>query len=81
MQIRRMLSYPWATKAQRRAEALPQPRCARDGGRSPEAAVQAEASNHPLLLRLRGVVMSELGKGRARTCQVRITESNASEAL
>ncbi|WP_277592546.1 reverse transcriptase domain-containing protein, partial [Roseateles saccharophilus] len=28
--------------------------------------VQAQASNHPLLLRLRGVVVSELGKGRVR---------------
>ena len=33
---------------------------------APEAAVQVEASNHPLL-RLRGVVVSKLGKGRART--------------
>ena len=49
--------------------------------RPPEAAVQAEASNHPLLLRLRGAVVSELGKGRARPCQVRIVESNASEPL
>jgi hypothetical protein len=57
------------------------PCCARDGSGPPGAAVQAEASNHPLLLHLRDVVVSELGKGRARPCQVRIVESNASEAL
>jgi hypothetical protein len=58
-----------------------QPCCTSDGGRPPEAAVQAEASNHPLLLPLREVVVSELGKGRARPCQVRIRETNASEPL
>ena len=30
----------------------------------PEAAVQAEASNRPSLLRLRGVVVSRWGKGK-----------------
>jgi len=34
-----------------------QPCCTRDGGRPPEAAVQAEASNRPLLLPLREVVV------------------------
>jgi hypothetical protein len=58
-----------------------QPCCTRDGGRPPEAAVQAEASNHPLLLPLREVVVRELGKGRARPGQVRTVESNASEPL
>lgn len=58
-----------------------QPCCTRDGGRPPEAAVQAEASNHPLRLPLREVVVSELGKGRARPGQVRTVESNASEPL
>lgn len=58
-----------------------QPCCARDEGGPLEVAVQAEASNHPLLLRLRDVVVSELGKGRARPSQVRIVESNASEPL
>ena len=58
-----------------------QPCCTRDGGRSPEAAVQAEASNHPLLLPSREVVVSELGKGWARPGQVRTVESNASEPL
>ena len=37
----------------------------RDEGWPLGAAVQAEASNHPLLLCLRGMVVSELGKGRA----------------
>jgi hypothetical protein len=58
-----------------------QPCCTRDGGRPPEAAVQAEASNHPLLLPLREVVVRELGKGRARPGQVGTVESNASEPL
>ncbi|WP_245232849.1 reverse transcriptase domain-containing protein, partial [Thiorhodococcus minor] len=35
-----------------------QPCCTRDGGRPPEAAVQAEASNRPLRLPLREVVVS-----------------------
>ena len=43
--------------------------------------MQAEASNHPLLLCSRGMVVSELGKGGAGPCQVRIVESNASEPL
>lgn len=43
--------------------------------------MQAEASNHPLLPYSRDVVVSELGKGRARPCQVRVVESNASEPL
>jgi hypothetical protein len=58
-----------------------QPCCTRDGGRPPEAAVQAEASNHPLLLPSREVVVRELGKGRARPGQVGTVESNASEPL
>jgi len=58
-----------------------QPCCTRDGGWPPDAAVQAEASNRPLRLPLREVVVSELGKGRARPGQVRTVESNASEPL
>jgi hypothetical protein len=58
-----------------------QPCCTRDGGRPPEAAVQAEASNRPLLLPSREVVVRELGKGRARPGQVRTVESNASKPL
>ena len=41
-----------------------QPCCTRDEGRSLGAAVQAEASNHPPLLRLRGVVVSRWEKAR-----------------
>ena len=56
--------------------------CMRDEGRPLGAAVQAEASNHPLVLRPKGVVLSELGKGGTeRFRQVWITESNASEPL
>ena len=55
--------------------------CTRDEGRPLEAAVQAEASNRPLLLRSRDVVVSELGKGPARRDQVRTVESNESEPL
>ncbi|MCW7549960.1 hypothetical protein OO184_18970 [Photorhabdus sp. APURE] len=39
--------------------------CTRDEGRPLGVGVQAQASNHPLLLRLRDVVVSEMGKGRA----------------
>jgi hypothetical protein len=53
----------------------------RDEGRSLGAGVQAQAPNHPLLLRSRGVVVSESGKGWARPDQVRIEETNASEPL
>ena len=55
--------------------------CTRDEGRSLGVAVQAEASNHLLLLRLRGVVVSEIGKGRTRFGQVWVVKSNASEPL
>ena len=41
-----------------------QPCCTRDEGRPLGAAVQAEASNHPPLLRLRGVVVSRWEKAR-----------------
>jgi RNA-directed DNA polymerase len=57
------------------------PCCTRDEGGPLGAGVQAQAANHPLLLRLRGVVVSELGKGRARPDQVGIEETNASEPL
>ena len=55
--------------------------CTRDGGRPLEVGVQAQASNQRLLLRLRGVVVSEPVKGWARLGQVRIVKSNASEPL
>ena len=51
-------------------------------GRAPGATEQAEASNRLLVLRSRGVVLSELGKGgAARPRQVRATEPNANEPL
>jgi hypothetical protein len=62
-------------------ESSVQPCCTRDGGRPLEAAVQAEASNHPWLLSLREMVVSAMGKGRARPCQVWTVESNVSEPL
>ena len=58
-----------------------QPCCTRDEGGPLGAAVQAEASNPPLLLPSREAVVSELGKGRARPCQVWTVESNVSEPL
>ena len=58
-----------------------QPSCTRDEGGPFGVAVQAETSNHLLLLHLRDVVVSESGKGRARPCQIRTVESNANEPL
>lgn len=43
--------------------------------------MQAQAPNHPLLLCSRGMVVSELGKGRVQPDQVRVEETNASEPL
>lgn len=43
--------------------------------------MQAEAPNHPLLLPLREVVGSEMGKGEPRARQVRTAEPNVSEPL
>ena len=57
------------------------PNSRRDEGGPLVAVVQAEATNHPLLLPLREVVVSEMGKGSARHCQVRTVESNESEPL
>jgi len=62
-------------------ESSVQPCCTRDEGGPFGVAVQAETSNHLLLLYLRGVVVSESGKGRARPCQIRTVESNANEPL
>lgn len=53
----------------------------RDEGQPLGVGVQAKTPNHPLLLRLRDVVMHDLGNGRARPDQVRIEETNASEPL
>ena len=70
-----------ATKANSRTKSAEKPNCRRDEGGPLVAAVQAEATNHPLLLPLREVVVSEMGKGSARHCQVRTVESNESEPL
>jgi hypothetical protein len=40
-----------------------------------------ETSNHPLLLRLKGVVVNESGKGRANFVRYVLLQSNASEPL
>jgi len=42
----------------------------RDEGRFLGVGVQAQAPNHPLLLRSRDVVVSEMGNGRARPGQI-----------
>lgn len=55
--------------------------CTRDEGRPLEVAVQAEASNRLLPLRLRDAVVSEIGKGQSRIGQVGFVKSNASEPL
>jgi hypothetical protein len=45
------------------------------------AVLQEEAENHPELLRSRAVVVSVVGKGAPRACQVWITKANASKPL
>lgn len=62
-------------------ESSVQPCCTRDEGGPFGVAVQAETSNHLLLLHLRDAVVSESGKGGARPCQIRTVESNANELL
>ena len=37
--------------------------CTEDGSRPPEVGLQELASNHPVLLRSKGVVVSDCGKG------------------
>lgn len=55
--------------------------CTRDEGRPLGVGVQAQAPNHPLLLHLRDVVVSEMGKGWAGPNQVGPEETNESEPL
>ena len=43
--------------------------------------MQEQASNYLKLLRLRAVVVSVVGKGTIRSCQVRSRETSASEPL
>lgn len=52
--------------------------CTEDGRRSPEVGLQGQASNRPVLLRSKGVVVSDWGNGIAR-CQVRIEKMSESE--
>jgi len=56
-----------ATKANSRTKSAEKPNCRRDEGGPLVAAVQAEATNHPLLLPLREVVVSEMGKRQCPT--------------
>lgn len=56
-----------------------QPCCVSDEGRPLEAAVQAEASNHRKLRRLRAGVVSVTEKAEPGFCQVGIKETNESE--
>jgi hypothetical protein len=62
--------------------------CMRDGGArrtlvwwSSAVALQEEAANHPELLRSRAMVVSVVGKGALRACQVWITKASVSEPL
>ena len=41
--------------------------CTKDGSRPPEVGLQEQASNRPVLLRSKGVVVSDRGKGIGRT--------------
>ena len=43
--------------------------------------MQEQASNYLKLLRLRAMVVSVVGKGAIRSCQVRFRETSASEPL
>src|SRR5215472_11372320 len=52
--------------------------CTEDGRGSPEAGLQEQASNRPVLLRSKDVVVSDWGKGITR-CQVRIEKMSESE--
>jgi hypothetical protein len=55
--------------------------CGEDEGRPLGVAFQKEAPNRPLPLRLKGVVVSELGKAADRPRQVSIEEMSESEPL
>ncbi len=55
--------------------------CAKDGSRPPGVCLQGPASNRPVLLRLRGVVVSDCGKGVQRERQVSTEKMSASEPL
>ena len=50
-----------------RAQSLSVCNCAKDGSRPPEVCLQGPASNRPVLLRSKGVVVSDWGKGVTKT--------------
>jgi hypothetical protein len=54
--------------------------CARDGGRPSAVGLQGQTANHLKRLRAKAVVVSVKDKAGV-TCQVRRTETNASEPL
>ena len=53
----------------------------KDEGRPLGVGLQEQAPNRHKLRSLRVSVVSVVGKGRARSCQVRVKETNASEPL
>jgi hypothetical protein len=53
--------------------------CTEDGRRTPGAGLQEQASNHPVLLRPKGVVVSDRGKVIPRGWQVRIEKMSESK--
>jgi hypothetical protein len=50
-----------------------------DGRRPPGAGLQEQASNRPVLLRSKGAVVSDRGKGIGKRCQVSIEEMSESK--
>jgi hypothetical protein len=53
--------------------------CTEDGSRPPEAGLQGQASNHPVLLRSKDVVVSDRGKVTRWGWQVRIEKMSDSK--
>jgi hypothetical protein len=53
--------------------------CTEDGSRPPEVGLQEQASNRPVLLRSKGVVVSDCGKVTRRGWQVRIEKMSESK--
>ena len=53
--------------------------CTEDGSRPPEAGFQEQASNRPVLLRPKGVVVSDCGKVISRGWQVGVEKMSESK--
>ena len=53
--------------------------CTEDGRRPPEVGLQEQASNRPVLLRSKGVVVSDRGKASREGCQVSIEKMSESK--